>query len=913
LDLAENASEAYNISNDPNATADQKSNSKHKAIGGAIGTVLGGALGMTPWGAAVGGPLVTGALGEQIGSYVGENTNAIVASVSAVGTSMLGGITSAADYVETGFSSVAHDIKDGFSGAASTVAEEAGRVVGQASDAAVVAISAGAPILLGTGIYDALHETDFGKDLSSGLYSNIVTPLQKTFKFKKFGEIAVDLTTKFAAGAASIAGSVSDWVKHVGTNVVDYAKEKVEQVKTAGGQASDFAADRLDRVKRAASEFGSGAKTSGKNLYEDLGLNITQAKKSYTDSGGGLPGFGAGVKSIAGSVGSSVHKAADTVYTGARHAGAALGVPKEIADLAQASQDKYGIPAAVTTAQWQLESTGGKSMPRGSNSPFGVKATKDQIANGQFVEATTTEHENGVDVKKSQKFAKYDSLSEAFDKHAALLAHGGAYKDARTKTDDPYAFADALTGHYATDPKYGSKLKDIMTKQAFQKGDEITEANVSATSQQIAGSTLMPKIGDETLADMASKSGTYTVSGSTLANANITPKGTTFGETLAAMPVKQEEIVPGAKKASYSEPAQAEQAQLPSIIQANTLYKGNVPDLDASQRNTDTATVASAPVNTATSSEHRTNIQTGSVLYGGSTSNVSSQQYSQNRTNTDNDVTTLGGILQGNPISTATDSFGRSANALTNLPKSIMNNGIFDANMQGAIGGAINSPRNLISGITQQIPSEIGAIRAIPNNIVGSVLSTPRNIASSARDIANVASSPGGAITALSAGAGLSGVVGRMFGSDANASPIYNHTQQQSNVNVSTGYNNGGDNRGEAGSNKHYSTGSSNSPSVSRSFDYGGENARITEAMPTPFAGERSQYIPPSTEPPEIIMPQAAPMPQAQPTQQQGSSGSSGNGGGYGSTVGQTYRPSIDDIPININDSGLMLLNIGYL
>ena len=61
-----------------------------------------------------------------------------------------------------------------------------------------------------------------------------------------------------------------------------------------------------------------------------------------------------------------------------------------------------------------------------------------------------------------KKTAKYDSISDAFDAHAKLLATHPAYANARSHEDDPEKFADALTGKYATDPNYGSKIKNLI-------------------------------------------------------------------------------------------------------------------------------------------------------------------------------------------------------------------------------------------------------------------------------------------------------------------------------------------------------------------------------------------------------------------------------------------------------------------
>jgi hypothetical protein len=121
---------------------------------------------------------------------------------------------------------------------------------------------------------------------------------------------------------------------------------------------------------------------------------------------------------------------------------------------AQASQRKWSIPASVTLAQFILESNSGRAMPAGSNNPFGIKAG----AGEPFVEAWTHETVDGQDVQIKAKFRKYSSMTEAFDKHAELLATAPQYASARAVANDPDGFAHALTGVYATAPHYGDLL-----------------------------------------------------------------------------------------------------------------------------------------------------------------------------------------------------------------------------------------------------------------------------------------------------------------------------------------------------------------------------------------------------------------------------------------------------------------------
>lgn len=171
----------------------------------------------------------------------------------------------------------------------------------------------------------------------------------------------------------------------------------------------------------------------------------------------------------------------------------ATNAPPDAVAAANAAQAKYGVPAAVTLAQYKLESGNGAHMPAGSNNPFGIKARAGQ----PYVEAMTTEHQNGQDVRVMQKFAKFDSLTDAFDAHAKLLATGSAYANARQHTDNPDAYADALTGKYATDPKYGDKLKQIMAQQRVQGGVQagqvmLAQANgpVSTTNSNVISNSM---------------------------------------------------------------------------------------------------------------------------------------------------------------------------------------------------------------------------------------------------------------------------------------------------------------------------------------------------------------------------------------------------------------------------------------
>jgi hypothetical protein len=133
-------------------------------------------------------------------------------------------------------------------------------------------------------------------------------------------------------------------------------------------------------------------------------------------------------------------------------------LPSPVIEDAIASERRWKVPAAVTIAQWVVESAWGAAVPAGTNNPFGIKALGSQPA----VESPTSEVVNGETVTVTAKFRVFDSLATAFDEHGRMLATNGAYSAAMRQVRDVDAFADALTGVYATDPDYGLKLKWVI-------------------------------------------------------------------------------------------------------------------------------------------------------------------------------------------------------------------------------------------------------------------------------------------------------------------------------------------------------------------------------------------------------------------------------------------------------------------
>lgn len=145
-------------------------------------------------------------------------------------------------------------------------------------------------------------------------------------------------------------------------------------------------------------------------------------------------------------------------------------VPPEILLAAIDSKNATGCPASVTVAQWILESTWGKEIPLDSNNPFGIKAKPGQ----PFVEAHTNEWDQRQHryVTILAKFAKFDSVEQAFEAHGKLLMDPhGPYANAVPYARDIYKFVSRIAPIYATDPNYDQKLIALIEQLDLQKLD----------------------------------------------------------------------------------------------------------------------------------------------------------------------------------------------------------------------------------------------------------------------------------------------------------------------------------------------------------------------------------------------------------------------------------------------------------
>jgi len=147
-----------------------------------------------------------------------------------------------------------------------------------------------------------------------------------------------------------------------------------------------------------------------------------------------------------------------------------------VAPGAVAAQRNYGVPAAVTIAQAIEESGWGRSeLATKDHNLFGIKGSGPAGSDPR----PTREYEHGRWVTRVSSFRVYNDVAECIDDHGKLLASSEDYTRAMAVRQVPNAFAASLTGVYATDPAYGTKLIGLMEQHNLYRYDIAAPATVS--------------------------------------------------------------------------------------------------------------------------------------------------------------------------------------------------------------------------------------------------------------------------------------------------------------------------------------------------------------------------------------------------------------------------------------------------
>jgi hypothetical protein len=134
------------------------------------------------------------------------------------------------------------------------------------------------------------------------------------------------------------------------------------------------------------------------------------------------------------------------------------------------------IPASITLAQAILESGWGRSAP--GNNLFGVKGTGPAGTERRRV----VEYREGRRAHRRDLFRRYESVDQALEDHGRLLATSPRYEAARAAGEDRAAFAAALVGRYASDPRYAEKLLGLIDRWQLGRFDVTAPAGWRPTS-----------------------------------------------------------------------------------------------------------------------------------------------------------------------------------------------------------------------------------------------------------------------------------------------------------------------------------------------------------------------------------------------------------------------------------------------
>ncbi|MBP1043639.1 SH3-like domain-containing protein [Vagococcus sp. BWB3-3] len=146
---------------------------------------------------------------------------------------------------------------------------------------------------------------------------------------------------------------------------------------------------------------------------------------------------------------------------------------------------QYGLYPSVMIAQASLESNWGRStLAKAPNyNLFGIKGEY----NGNYVLMDTLEWDaqNNKWITIKAKFRKYPNYEESMRDNAVLLRNGltwdsSFYKGTWVENAKNYKEATAfLTGRYATDPKYDSKLNEIIGANSLDQFDKKYDTIIS--------------------------------------------------------------------------------------------------------------------------------------------------------------------------------------------------------------------------------------------------------------------------------------------------------------------------------------------------------------------------------------------------------------------------------------------------
>lgn len=155
---------------------------------------------------------------------------------------------------------------------------------------------------------------------------------------------------------------------------------------------------------------------------------------------------------------------------------------------AQKAAQELGVDPHALLAQAALETGWGKAVPCNaagecSFNLFGIKAGGQW--SGATVNVPTLEFEQGIPVRKVERFRSYDSPADSFSDYARLIRNNPRYENALGAGTNIASFASALQqGGYATDPEYARKLVAVANELRQVSASALNFVNARPLSDQ---------------------------------------------------------------------------------------------------------------------------------------------------------------------------------------------------------------------------------------------------------------------------------------------------------------------------------------------------------------------------------------------------------------------------------------------
>lgn len=144
----------------------------------------------------------------------------------------------------------------------------------------------------------------------------------------------------------------------------------------------------------------------------------------------------------------------------------------QYAEMARQQMRKYGVPASITLAQGLLESGYGSSyLAVVANNHFGIKA----YSRGWKGETVLCD-----DDAENEPFCKFKSVAEGYEYHSTFLRNNSRYAPLfKLDIRDYENWAHGLKRcGYATNPKYGSLLIDLIERNHLDVYDILSNTKV---------------------------------------------------------------------------------------------------------------------------------------------------------------------------------------------------------------------------------------------------------------------------------------------------------------------------------------------------------------------------------------------------------------------------------------------------